>query len=270
VSRRRTKSRQLGPWLRFALLGGLLFALDPRPSPRAATLPPAAAESDDALLVREALRRGFEQSDDVVRRRLVQNLRFARPDDPRSDDELVSEAIRLGMHESDLVVQRRLAWKMRLLLGEEARRAEPTEAELAAYLVAHAERFTEPARVTLEQLYFRDRASAEAALAALAAGAAPEALGNALPVPRELPSHSEAELAARLGPAFAAAALAAPDGRWFGPIASSYGQHLVLVHARTAARLSPLASVRSAVREALRAERADAGVRAGIAALRAG
>ncbi len=258
------------PLLRFALLGGLLFALDPRPAPRAATLPPAAALDDDALLVREALLRGFERSDDVVRRRLVQNLRFARPDDPRSEDELLSEAIRLGMHESDLVVQRRLAWRMRLQLGEEARATEPSEAELAGYLAAHAERFTEPARVTVSQLYFRDRARAEAALATLTVeGAAPAGLGDALPLPRALPSHSQAELAARLGPAFAEAALAGPDGRWFGPVASSYGQHLVWIRARTPARLSSLASVRSAVREALLAERADAAVRAGIAALRA-
>jgi PPIC-type PPIASE domain len=258
------------PFLRFALLGGLLFALDPRPAPRAATLPPAAALDDDALLVHEALLRGFERNDDVVRRRLIQNLRFARPDDPRSEDELVSEAIQLGMHESDLVVQRRLAWKMRLLLGEAARATEPSEAELAGYLAAHVDRFTEPARVTLSQLYFRDHARAESAVAALAGrGAPPPGLGDPLPLPRELPSHSQAELAARLGPAFAQAALAGPDGRWFGPIASSYGQHLVCIRARTPARLSSLSSVRSAVREALLAERADAAVRAGIAALRA-
>ena len=257
------------PWLRFALLGGLLFALDPRPSPNAAPQSPAAALDDDALLVREALRRGFERSDDVVRRRLVQNLRFARPDDPRSEDELVNEALRLGMHESDLVVRRRLAQKMRLLLAEPAREREPSEAELASHLAAHLERFTEPARVTLSQLYFRDRARAELALAALARSeAAPARLGDALPLPRALPSHSQAELAARLGPAFAEAVWRGPEGRWFGPVPSSYGQHLVRIEGRAPARRSPLASVRSAVREALLAERADAALRAGIAALR--
>jgi hypothetical protein len=154
---------------------------------------------------------------------------------------------------------------MRLLLGESARAEEPSETELAAYLAAHVERFTEPARVELSQRWF---ASESAARAALAAGGEPRGEGIALP--GELPSHSEAELAARFGPAFAAAAFAAPDGRWFGPIASSYGHHLVRVRARTAARRSPLAAVRSQVREALLAARADAAVRAGIAALRSG
>jgi parvulin-like peptidyl-prolyl isomerase len=253
------------PYLRFALVGAVLFAFD-LAAPRAAA-PPAGLD-DDALLVHAALARGLHETDDVVRRRLAQNLRFLRPDDARDDDALVREALALGMHESDLVVRRRLAQKMRLLLAEPARAAEPTEAELAAWLAAHPERFTEPARVTLAQLYFRDAPRAEAALARLRAGAAPDGLGDPLPLPRELPSHAAAELAARLGPVFADAVFAAEDEGWFGPVASSYGAHLVCIRGRQAARLSALATVRGEVREALLAERAEAAVRAGIAALR--
>jgi hypothetical protein len=254
------------PWLRFALVGGALFAFD-LATPPAATppAPAAAALDDDALLVATAFARGLHERDDVVRRRLARNLRFTRPDDARGDDALVEEAIRLGLHESDLVVRRRLAQKMRLLLGEAGRTEEPSEAELAAYLAAHPERFTEPARVVLSQRWFETEAAARAALAA---GGEPR--GEAIALPAELPSHSEAELAARFGPDFAAAAFAAPDAEWSGPIASSYGHHLVRVGARTPARLSPLAGVRSQVREALLAERADAAVRAGIASLRSG
>jgi hypothetical protein len=257
------------PLLRFALLGGLLFALDFAIAPAAVPRPPDATLDDDALLVEEAFARGFHHSDDVVRRRLAQNLRFARPDDDRSEEALVEEAIRLGMHESDLVVRRRLAQRMRLLLAEPAREREPSEAELAAYLAAHAGRFTEPERIASTQLYFESREAAEAALAALEDGsAAPESLGDALPLPRDLPPHSRAELAARFGPGFAEAALRGPDGRWFGPLPSAYGQHLLRVQARTPARRSELETVRSELREALLAERADAAVRAGIAALR--
>ena len=257
------------PWLRFALVGGVLFALDLATPPQAAPPPVETALDEDALLVHEAFARGLHLRDDVVRRRLIQNLRFAQPDDARSDAALLDEAIRLRMHESDLVVRRRLAQKMRLLLAEPAREVEPSDAELERYLASHAERFTEPERVTLLQLYFRDAVDARAALAALAPGSAPPAeLGDALPLPRELPSHSQAELSARFGPAFAEAAFAAPDGSWLGPVPSSYGHHLVRVRERSPARVSPLAHVRSEVREALLAERADAAVRAGVAALR--
>ena len=258
------------PLLHFALLGGLLFVLDRAIAPAALPPPPQAALDDDALLVEAAFARGFHQSDDVVRRRLAQNLRFARPEDERSEQALVEEAIRLGMHESDLVVRRRLALRMRLLLAEPAREREPSEAELAAYLAAHAERFTEPERIALTQLYFPSRERATAALAAIAAGTSvPESLGDPLPLPRELPPHSQAELAARFGPGFADAALRGPERRWFGPVPSAYGQHLLRISARTPAHLSELATVRSELREALLTERSDAAMRAGIAALRA-
>ena len=257
------------PLLRFALVGVLLFVLDLTIAPTAAPRPPASALDDDALLVAEAFGRGFHHSDDVVRRRLAQNLRFARPEDRRSEEALVEEAIRLGMHESDLVVRRRLAQKMRLLLAEPARAEEPSDAELESYLALHAERFTEPERVALTQLYFRDRERAEPALVALVAEtASADALGEALALPRELPSHSAAELAARFGPGFAEATLRGPDARWFGPVRSAYGYHLLRIRTRTTARRSALATVRSEVREALLAERADAAVRTGIAALR--
>ena len=255
--------------LRFVALGALLFALDlARP---AAPPPGDAALDDDALLVREALARELHLHDDVVRRRLVQNLRFARPEDARSDDALVAEAFALGLHESDLVVRRRLAQKMRLLFAARARSDEPSEAELRAWLASHAERFTEPERIALTQLYFRERRAAEAALAPLAPGRdeAPAA-GEPLPLPHRFPPHARAELAARLGPGFADAAFAGPEGRWFGPLASSYGHHLVFVRERTPARRSDFASVRSALREAVLAERAEAATRREIAALRGG
>jgi parvulin-like peptidyl-prolyl isomerase len=255
------------PLLRFAALGALLFAVDlARPEAR----PDAAALDDDALLFREALAQGLHRSDDVVRRRLVQNLRFARPSDGRSDDALLEEAIALGIHESDLVVRRRLASKMRLRFAAQARADEPSDAELRAYLGANAERFTEPERVAVGQLYFRERARAEAALAALFAGADAAALaGDALPLPRELPSHARSELAARLGPAVADAAFAGPDARWLGPVASPWGHHLLFVRERTPARRSAFQTVRSELREALLAERAEAATRREIAALRA-
>jgi hypothetical protein len=257
------------PLLRFALLGALLFAVDrAQPAPTLAHDPTL---DDDGLLVAEALAHDLHRHDDVVRRRLVQNLRFVRPDDPRSDAALLDEAIALGLHETDLVVQRRLAQRMRLQLAAAVHANEPTEAELRAYLEAHAERFTEPARIRLTQLYFADAGRAEAARAALPAPEATAPLpGDPLPLPRALPPHSEAELAARFGPAFATAAFAAPEGRWVGPLGSAYGHHLVFVHARAPARLSRFETVRSELREALLAERGAAAVARALAALRGG
>src|SRR5690606_31157400 len=57
------------------------------------------------------------------------------------DEVLYREAMALGLHAADPIVRRRLIQKMRFLLEDTAPIAEPTEAELAAYLKEHAARF---------------------------------------------------------------------------------------------------------------------------------
>lgn len=283
------------PLLRFALLGALLFAADfgwraqgaaPGEAPAlGAVANTAGAElpADDELLFREALARGWHRSDAIVRRRLARNMRFALEGSAAGDDAaLVREAIALGMHRSDRVVRRRLVQKLRLQIHARARAQEPSEAELAAYLARHAARFTEPARRSLSQLYFRERRDAAAALPALAESPAPSApdagasaeasalpVGDALPLPRHLAGRSRSELERLFGPDFAEAAFGAPDAVWSGPIASSYGYHLVWIHQRRGAVLSKLSVVRTEVREALLYERGEAALRRELATLRA-
>ena len=92
--------------------------------------------------------------------------------------------------------------------------------------------------------------------------------GDPFLLPRDLPLHSEAELAGRLGPEFSSAVFEAAAGVWSGPIASAYGHHLVFVVERLPARRSTLESVRGEVREALRSERARVAERAELATLR--
>ncbi|HEU4429301.1 MAG TPA: peptidylprolyl isomerase [Myxococcota bacterium] len=261
------------PLLRFALLGAALFALDRGVVDRLrapAAFPAGAAVSDDELLLREALARRLHESDAVVRRRLAMNLAFAEGARGRSEAELVREALALGMHESDIVVQRRLVQKMRLALADRGRAAEPSEAELAAHLAAHPERWTEPARVRATQLYFATRERAEAVSAQLPPRPAGElALGEPLPFAATLPALAHDELARQLGAAFADAVFALEPGAWSAPLESSFGWHRVYVHDHGAARASPLAVVRGEVREALLAERGARAIEEALAELRA-
>jgi len=237
------------------------------------------AEIDDNVLVLEARRRGVHRNDPVVQRRLLRNMRFLEGESERSAEALLEEAYSLGMDESDLVVRRRLIQKLQLEIFGAARAAEPSEAELAAYLQRHAERFTQPARVRLTHVFLsRDRrgaavdADAEALLAQLVRDdvgtAEAGGLGDPFLFSRDLPPRSERELAKLFGPEFAARALVLPPGRWAGPIPSAYGRHLVWVHVRTPAVLSRLDAVRSEVREALLAERGEGALREYVRALR--
>lgn len=259
------------PLRRFALLGALLFGLDlaasaAPPSPGAAS-PQGAGPPDAELLFREALARGYHERDGVVRRRLARNLRFAlslpEARSPAEEAARVEEALALGLHESDLVVRRRLVQKMELLAQEKARLEEPTEAELARWRRRHADRYRVPPRVALTQVHFRRREEAEAAAGRARASAAAHAdaplagiAGDPFPLPRELPLHTEAELAARLGPDLADAALALEAGAWSGPVRSAYGWHLLHARVRREAYLPPLDAIRARVRDALLAERA--------------
>jgi hypothetical protein len=260
------------PLLRFVLLGVALFALDRAFGARAPELPPfspGSAVSDDALLLSEAIARGFHESDTVVRRRLAMNLAFAEGERGRSDETLVREALALRMHESDLVVQRRLVQKMRLTLADAGRREEPSEAELQAFLAAHRARWTEPARVRAMQIYSTTRERAQAVSARLPPDAVDTPpLGEPLPFAAQLPALSHDELARQLGATFADAVFAIEPGAWSPPIESSYGWHRVFVHERSAPRETPLEIVRGEVREALLAERGEAAVRAALAELR--
>ncbi len=265
------------PLLHFLLIGAALQALDARLGRES----PPPALSDEELLYREARALGLQRSDPLVRRRLVRDMRFAGAEPRASDQALFAEALALGLDERDLVVRRRLVQRLVLDLSAQARRREPSEAELADTLARHADRFASPARLQLSQLFLsrqrRGEALAEDARALLAelvaARAGPELAagrGDPLPLPVELGWCSQRELAAGFGEDFARAAFDVEPGAWRGPLRSSYGLHLVFVRAREPSRLPPLAAVRAAVREALWEERAAALLEEKLGWLRAG
>lgn len=259
------------PVLHFALIGGVLFAFDrarTAPIPEATPAPieisaaqlghlraswmsdsgrtPTAAELraslqryvDDEILVREALARGLDRSDPVVRERLLRNMRFLYPQRRASDDALLAEAAALGMSRSDPVVRRRLQQTMeRRLVG-----AVPVDTRAVAdYRDRHAARYRAPARLSFRHVFLSDdaghtdaRLELEQLCARLHDGeVAPP--GDAFLLGREFSSWSTAQIGERFGVSFVEALEQAPDGTWIGPLRSAYGWHLVQVTARSAA-----------------------------------
>ena len=147
-----------------------------------------------------------------------------------------------------------------------ARLPEPDESELEAYLAEHSDRFVQPARLSLHHVYFsRDKrgdaaeADARAALARIAAKPqdprAADAEGDPFMFPRDLGLRSERELAKTFGAGFAARVFDLPVGRFSGPVASAYGEHLVRVHEKLPQTLPELDAVRKEVFESLQEER---------------
>jgi hypothetical protein len=279
------KSVLRAPLLHFFLIGGALFAADRAIDSETAVDAGrskavfAGLVDEEALLVGEARERGYHHSDPLVRRRLVRNMRFVHGDSDRSDDALFEEALTLGMDRSDPVVRRRLAQRISLGIEAAARRDTPDDGELEAYLARHADRFTVPATIELSHVYLsRDRRgdaldvdAREVLDQLIAEQIVPEhavALGDPIMLPAHQPPRSATELAGSFGATFARDVASAAPGAWFGPVSSSYGLHLVWVHARRPARIPDLDAVRSAVLESLLADRAEAALRAALRALR--
>lgn len=247
---------------------------------------------DNALWLEQAYALGLHEIDSVVRQRLLQNMRFlegmdAAPADPPDDgapaaadadeeEALLERAIELGMDRSDTVVQRRLVDRVQAIVRAGVRARALPEDVLRAHYESTRERWREPSLLDLSHVYLsRDargeatRADAEALLARLspAAGEAMEveaaiALGDPFLAGHRLRGATPNRLVARLGPAFAEGVEDAPEGRWFGPVASAFGEHLVWVHERVPSRIPPLEEVADRVREDWIEEESRAALRA--------
>lgn len=147
------------------------------------------------------------------------------------EEVLYREALRLGLDESDAIVRRRLVSKMDLSASLAAETVEPTDAALRAYLEANAERYTDltaaNTEVSFEQAFF---SSEGAARAALGRG---EAAGEPTSLPAKLTTTPMRDIEARFGQQFAAQLSALePGDDWQGPLASGFGWHIVRLTAR--------------------------------------
>jgi hypothetical protein len=197
---------------------------------------------------------------------------------PADAKALERQARALGLHQRDPIVRRHLATLMRGLLSRLEPADWPDEADLAAHLAAHADRFALPARLRLSHVYLsRDRrgdalpSDARHLRQALVRNAVDPAaaadLGDPFPLGSVELLASERELDATFGPGFATALRELEPGAWSAPVASAYGLHLVLVHERLPAQPAPLAQVRGRVLHRVLAERRQARLRARLAGL---
>jgi hypothetical protein len=167
------------------------------------------------------------------------------------------EALALGLDRDDPVIRNRLRQKMQFLSEDVAALAQPTDEQLRAYLQTHADNFRVEQHYTFSQVYFnpdrrRDHLAYDArqaleTLRAGGAGAVPAALGDPFLLDSGFESLPSTEVSKEFGDAFAKRLAALPIGTWQGPIESGYGEHLVLLQARTAGRMPTLEEARAAV-----------------------
>ena len=177
------------------------------------------------------------------------------------------EAVRRGLDDGDVLVRRRLAQKLSFLIEDLAAVEQPGDDELRRFHQQRADRYAEPARLSFRHVFFsRDRradaaADASAALASLrlaaASGGATGSIGDPFMLHTEYAGRSRQEVRELFGPEFAEALFALQGSGWQGPIRSSYGEHLVEVIARADQRTPPFEEVRQSVLRDFQQERRE-------------
>jgi hypothetical protein len=250
------------PLLHFLALGAALFVMFDLVGGAAARAPDEIVVSAGRI---EQLAVGFART---WQRPPTQAELAGLIDDYVNEEILYREALALGLDRDDAIVRRRLRQKMEFLSQDAVPPPAPTAAELADFLRGHPEKFREEPRLTFAQIYLSAERRGEAAardgarlVAELNAHAPADlaALGDPLPLSREIEDRSESEIERELGGEIAQRLLEVEIGRWSGPFASAFGLHVVQLRARSEARVPALDEVRAAVeREWAVAQRARA------------
>ena len=168
------------------------------------------------------------------------------------------EAMALHLDEDDIIVRRHLAQKLQFVSQDTHPVPEPTQAQLRDFLAQHLQQFQAERGYTFTQVFIdpqrhgsRLKDDLERLLIALRrAPDEPTLIKSGDPF--LLAGHFErlpaGETARMFGAEFESALQTLQTGRWQGPVASSYGTHLVLLSVRDEPEPPLLADVQDEVR----------------------
>ncbi|MFW2388190.1 MAG: hypothetical protein ACN4G0_07635 [Polyangiales bacterium] len=239
------------PFLHFFLIGGLLLgakalfershvegpAITVRVAGDASPIDVERAV-EEAILLNEARRYGWDGTDPVVYTHLVRNMRFIEPDSADDDASLFKRAIEMNMQAHDPVVRSRLLYRAREALAFIPDDQMPSREQLEQHRLAHPDRFERDGRIRYQQVFLsrskrRDSLAADArdmreTLSALG-DAPPEGLGDPLPGLRREQSSTSAKVRSEYGAELAALLEDPVVGAWRGPAISVYGLHFLKV-----------------------------------------
>lgn len=238
------------PLVHFLLLGAALFAFDAwrgQGGPSATQIVVGSGQID--FLVAGFTRTWQRPPDEAELKGML--------DDWVREEIASREAVQIGLDRDDPVIRRRLRQKLEFLLEDAASSTRPSEAELVAWFEGHRAAYEQPGAVAFRQIFVdgeRRGAAAEgeargilASFRGRDADEIPKSEGDSSMLPGEVALTGLDQVARDFGDAFAKALAAAPVGEWSGPVASSFGWHLVFVRERQEARHPALDEVRGAV-----------------------
>jgi hypothetical protein len=195
----------------------------------------------DLLQLRAAFMRTWqrEATAEELRGALEQHIR---------QEVLYREALARGYDRDDLVVRRAMQQKMEFLAASQAVQKPPNEEEIDAFFALRKERYRLPAILSFEQVYLsadqRGAGVEQAAIDLLARLRLEEPVGNDLAsygdsimLDTTYIEQTERDVSATFGEIFGEAVVRLPVGEWQGPVSSGYGLHLVKVNEREESRV---------------------------------
>jgi hypothetical protein len=173
---------------------------------------------------------------------------------------LYREALAMGLDEDDIIIRRRLAQKLEFLSQDLLTPADPGRQVLEDWFALNPDKYKAPDLYTMTHIFFdpdkRDAQALEDARATRdelnAIGRVPEnvnAYGDPFMLQSYYPDRAESELAKLFGAEFARSVTELEPGRWFGPVLSGYGVHVVYVSTHVSAPAPEFAQVEERVRQ---------------------
>lgn len=256
--------------IHYFLIGGLLFGgkalyqsrAGDRPEIRVQVPSNATAREvdeaiEDAILLNEARRHGWDRRDPVVFNHLVRNMRFVEPSSTDDDLTLYKRALDMNMHRHDPIVRARLLYRAREALGYVPEDRMPTREALEEHRATHSERFEREGRVRFQHVFLSrskrgemlssDARAMRARLDAIGARR-PSGLGDPLPGLRVEQVAAVSKIRARYGSEVADVVDEPIVDVWRGPVSSVYGLHFIRVVEREPAYVPPLEVIGAEVR----------------------
>jgi len=260
----------LRPLIHFFLIGGLLFSAKAvsqrsRIEGPAITVRVAADATDanveaavgEAILLNEARRYRWDQTDPIVYTHLIRNMRFIEPDSTDDDRALFQRAVEMNMQAHDPVVRARLLYRAREALAFVPDDRMPSSAELEEHRRTHGDRFEREKRVRFQHV-FLSRSKRGETLSADArdmrkqlselGDSVPSGLGDPLPGLRPEQSATPSGVRQDYGQELAEIVEEPVIGTWRGPVSSVYGLHFIKVIAAEPAYVPALDIIGAEVR----------------------
>ncbi len=166
------------------------------------------------------------------------------------DEMLYREALRLGLAESDPVMRRRLIQSMKFLAEDEAGAVSATQSQLEQVLRENSEALTIQPTVSFEHVFFKKGneriGKLESELNKLKANKTISS-GDAFIHGAKFEGLTRVRINTLFGAAFADSVFGLKVNDWVGPVQSSFGNHLVRVHGYEEARVPKLNEVANQV-----------------------